>query len=159
MSKVKSKSKIEKPVKLDEEMETSDDDYIDPKMEKYFQDTKDKIQEKLGQNGKHQKKNKKQEEDEEDNDFEDISDFEEEEEDDDDNQEEMDDEEQSDEEIEENSGDDKNEDEQEIDMDQRKKLTLTTINNWSKKLGVKIFFFKFFKKLLNFKTRKENRSK
>lgn len=42
MSKVKSKTKIpKKQVRMeDEEMDTSDDDYIDPKIEKYFKDTK-----------------------------------------------------------------------------------------------------------------------
>ncbi|RNA10362.1 nucleolar complex 2 -like protein [Brachionus plicatilis] len=132
MSKVKSRSKNERSRKSDED--TSDDDYIDPKMEKYFQDTKDKIHEKLGLNGKQQNKSKNTQDDDEDDDFEDISDFEEEE----DDQEEMDlEEEQSEDqdEGEENSGDEKNEGEEEIDVDQRKKLTLKTINSWSTKLA------------------------
>lgn len=140
MSKVKSRSKCEKTVELDEQMNSSDDDYIDPKMEKYFKDAKDKIQEKLGLNGKHHKKSMISQNDEDDNDdFEDISDFEQEEEED----EEMDDEEQSEDQDEDGelSADEKNEEIEEIDVDQRKKLTLKTINNWSRKLGVKNILF------------------
>ena len=134
MSKAKSKVNNKK-VQMDEEMDTSDDDYIDQKMEKYFKSNKQKIEEKLGLMDNGSIKTKKSKDEDDDEDFEDISDYEEEEED----EEEMEEDEKSESEEEQEHSENENglnDVDENGEYDGRKKLTMKMINNWSTKLSV-----------------------
>lgn len=107
----------------EEEVETSDDDFIDPSIEKYF----NKKQE-FKKNGS----KKKHSDDEE----EDVSDYEEQE---DDEEEEVENEEESDEDedkIDQEENPEANENDDDDPNDGRKRLDVKTIRNWSNKLAV-----------------------
>ncbi len=113
-----------------DELETSDDDYVDPSIEKYFKKKEGKVK-----NGKKVAQTKPELVEESESDYE----VEDEEEDDDD-----DDDEKSEDMSDENNEDpqsDKDEaaeaeNDKEPDTDGRKKLTMKMIENWSEKLGV-----------------------
>lgn len=102
-----------------DEMETSDDDYVDPSIEKYF--NKKKVTEKTDKKSK-----KKELIEESESDYE-VEDEEEEED--------MNDEEEQEQEQEEEPDQDRDIDEQADDG--RKKLTMNQIEKWSEKLSVR----------------------
>ena len=104
-----------------DEMETSDDDYVDPSIEKYF--NKKKVTEKTDKKSK-----KKELIEESESDYE-VEDEEEEEED-------MNDEEEEEEQEQEEEPDQDRDIEEQAD-DGRKKLTMNQIEKWSEKLSVR----------------------
>ena len=102
------------------ELETSDDDYVDPSIEKYFKKKE----------GKKAKNDKKPFEEESESDYE-VEDDEDEPEDDSDDENEQPEAEQEDEEAE-----NETENGKEPAEDGRKKLTMKMIEKWAEKLGV-----------------------
>jgi hypothetical protein len=104
--------------------ETSDDDYIDPSMDKYFKNDKKKSNEKKT----------KIEEDLGKSDESDLNDEEEEEDDDDSNHESES----------KNITETNEDDDEEMPDDGRKVLTMKMIQNWTEKLGVKMIYFILF---------------
>ena len=126
MSKTKSNTKAQKMAVDD--VDTSDDDYVDPEMDKYFAKKGGESKIKNAVNGKSGIWDDKEEDDE------DLSEYEEEEA--EDSSEEEDDEENG--ENEKNGGGEA-EEEEEADNDRsdgRKKLTMNLIKKWSNDLGV-----------------------
>lgn len=123
-----SKTSKSKRVK-DEEMDTSDDDYIDPEMEKYFK-KKEKPAAKNGHvNGTAKNGHKKEKEEIEDDEEEDVNDSEDEDDDDDDDDMQLDEMNlNEDDENQNEGGDDQNEG--------RIRLTLKIIQAWQAKLSV-----------------------
>ena len=132
-SKVSNKAKkVEQAADVD--MDTSDDDYVDPAMDKYFEKNKGESKIKSAAGGKSGLWN---EEDE------DVSDYEEEEEPDDEDMSEEEEEDDDEDEVEngENGHQEENGDGEDKE-DGRKKLTMNLIKKWSDSLGVsKAFFF------------------
>lgn len=128
MNKTKSNKKPTptplRPTKNGDDADTSDDDYVDPEMDKYFAKKGGESKIKNAVNGKSGLWN-------EDNDDEDLSEYEEE------SVEENSSDEDENDEMEENENEKNEKDEEENDgMEGRKKLTLNLIKKWSSDLGV-----------------------
>jgi hypothetical protein len=135
--KFQEKKRLErKSIDNGEDIETSDDDYVDPSMDKYFKNKDKKTTKKAEKNGK------KEELSESESDYEEPEELEEEESDvesesepeEDDEEEEQDDDDgvdgaDADEKMDINEGDGE-------ENDGREKITLKTIKSWSSKLAV-----------------------
>ena len=114
-----------------DELETSDDDYVDPSIEKYFSKKESKFA-----NGKKAVKSKPELVEESESDYE-VEDEEEEEEDDDKSEAGSDEDNEELQADQEEEADDA-ENGKESDTDGRKKLTMKMIENWSEKLSVSV---------------------
>jgi len=129
MSKTKSNAKAQKMAVDD--VDTSDDDYVDPEMDKYFAKKGGESKIKNAVNGKSGIWDDKEEDDE------DLSEYEEEAEDSSEEEEEDDgDDEENGENGEKNGGGEAEEEEDNDRSDGRKKLTMNLIKKWSNDLGV-----------------------